>query len=361
MRGRPLVSVSMPCSTLCAGARRGAVVDVDGWSVAAAYDEPAREYAALRDDAAVVDLAFRTRLRVTGGDRVDFLQGMLSNDVRRLAVGDGCHALLLSEQGKVVADCVVLALADAFVLDARALALARATGALGRYIVADDVELVTEDATHAVGIVGPHAAAALARLGITAPAAVPYAHALHETDVGPVRVIRVPQPGAGGFVCLVPRDRVQAWWRACRDVAGIAPAGFEAFESVRIESGVPADGVDIGPETIALEAPLEDAISFVKGCYLGQEVIERVSARGHVNRKLVGLLIEAATTPRAGDAIAAGDKEIGRVTSAAWSWRLARPIALGYVRREHVAPGTRLEVRATAGVLAATVQVPPAA
>ncbi|MBI3767754.1 MAG: aminomethyl transferase family protein [Deltaproteobacteria bacterium] len=345
-------------STLSAGARHGASVVVDGWTVAAAYDDPAREYAALRDDAALVDLAFRTRVRVVGADRVDFLQGMLSNDVRRLATGEGCRALLLTEQGKVVADCVVLALADALVLDARTLAIARALAALARYIVADDVELVPEDTTHAIGVFGPGANDALARRGITPPAAS-YAHELHETEVGPLRVVRVPEPGAGGFVCLVPRDRAEAWWRSCVD-ARIPRAGFEAFETLRIESGVPADGVDIGPETIALEAPLEAAISFGKGCYLGQEVIERVSARGHVNRRLVGLLIAAAAMPRAGDVIAAGDKEIGRVTSVAWSWRLEKPVALGYVRREHVAPGTRLEVRAAAGVLAATVQTPPA-
>ena len=355
-----MVCGGMPESALGAGARLGATVDVDGWSVAVAYAEPAHEYAALRDYAAVVDLAFRARLRVTGADRVDFLQGMLSNDVRRLAAGEGCHALLLTEQGKIVADCVALALDDAILLDGRARAIARAAEALARYIVADDVELAADDATQAVGLIGPCATGALARLGITAAPATAYAHAVCETDAGPVRVVRVPRPGDGGFVCLVPRERVAAWWRACVDDARITPAGFEALEALRIESGVPAYGVDIGPETIALEAPLETAISFGKGCYLGQEVVERVSARGHVNRKLVCLVIDGATPPHVGDAIAAGEKEIGRVTSAAWSWRLARPVALGYVRREHVAPGTRLEIRAASGALAATVQTPAA-
>jgi folate-binding protein YgfZ len=158
----------------------------------------------------------------------------------------------------------------------------------------------------------------------------------------------------------VPGAKVEAWWRGCMDV-GIAPAGFEAFEALRIESRVPAYGVDVGPDTIALEAPLDAAISFGKGCYLGQEVIERVTARGHVNRKLVGLVIDGAVVPCAGDAIIVGDKEIGRVTSAAWSWTLARPVALGYVRREHVAPETRVDVRAAGGALAATVSAPPLA
>jgi folate-binding protein YgfZ len=350
----------MPESALSALARAGACVDVDGWRVAVAYDDPAREYAALRNDAALVDLAFRARLRVTGADRVDFLQGMLSNDVRGLVSGDGCRALLLTEQGKVVADPVVMALDDAFLLDATASAIARAADALARYIVADDVELERDDTTHAVGIFGPRAEDALTRRGFAPRPATPYAHALHDTEIGPVRVVRVPEPGAGGFVCLVPGAKVEAWWRGCMD-AGIAPAGFEAFEALRIESRVPAYGVDVGPDTIALEAPLDAAISFRKGCYLGQEVIERVTARGHVNRKLVGLVIDGAVVPRAGDAIIVGDKEIGRVTSAAWSWTLAKPVALGYVRREHVAPGTRVEVRAAGGALAASVSAPPLA
>ncbi len=348
----------MPRSALCAGARLGASVDVDGWSVAKAYDDPAREYAALRDDAALVDLAFRDRVRITGSDRVEFLQGMLSNDVKRLAVGEGCHALLLTEQGKVVADCLVLALADAILLDARALAITQAIEALARYIVADDVELVREDATHAIGIFGPRAADALARCGVVGAPDRPYSHVTVEREGGALRVARVPEPATGGFVCVVPEAQVDAWWRAAR-ARGVVAAGFDAFEALRIESGVPEYGVDVGLETIALEAPLDDAISFRKGCYLGQEVVERVSARGHVNRKLVPLTIDAQAPPSAGDVIVAGDKEIGRVTSAAWSWRLAKPVALGYVRREHVAPGTHVEVRSAAGALAAIVEPTP--
>ncbi|HEY2388093.1 MAG TPA: glycine cleavage T C-terminal barrel domain-containing protein [Candidatus Binatia bacterium] len=348
----------MPRSALAGGARDGASVEVDGWTVAAAYDDPAHEYAALRESAALVDWAFRGRLVATGADRVDFLQGMLSNDVRALAPGTGCAALLLTEQGKVVADCIVLAQADAIVLDARAGAIAGAREALERYIVADDVELAADGETHACALLGPRTDEALARVGMTPPPATPYAHDVRATAFGEVRIVRLPAPGGGGVLCLVPRERVAAWWGAWVE-AGIATAGFSAFEALRIESGVPAYGVDVGPDTIALEAPYGAAISFGKGCYLGQEVVERVTARGHVNRKLVPLLVEAQdpqSVPHQGDAIVAGDKEIGRVTSAAWSWRAGRPVALAYVRREHVAPGTAVEVRTATGTLTAVVQ-----
>jgi len=345
----------MPRSALAAGARDGASVDMDGWTVAATYDDPAREYGALRESAALVDWAFRGRLVATGADRVDFLQGMLSNDVRVLAPGSGCAALLLTEQGKIVADAIVLALADAIVLDARGGAIERAREALNRYIVADDVELAVDDATHACALLGPQADAALLRVGMTPPPSQAYAHEVCATAFGDVRVVRLPAPGDGGVLCLVARDHVATWWAACVD-SGVATAGFTAFEALRIESGVPAYGVDVGPDTLALEAPYAGAISFDKGCYLGQEVVERVTARGHVNRKLVPLVVEAAEVPHAGDAIVAGDKEIGRVTSATWSWRAGRPVALGYVRREHLAPGTTVEVRTASGTLHAVVQ-----
>ena len=188
----------MPRSALSAGAS----VDVDGWSVAAFYDDPAREYAALCDGAALVDLAYRARVRVTGGDRVDFLQGMLSNDVKRLAPGGGCAALLLTEQGKIVADCIVLALADAILLDARASATVRAAEALARYVVADDVELEAEAGTHAVGVFGPGATEALATAGITAPPQAPFAHVTVEVDGATMRIVRVPDPAAGGYLCI---------------------------------------------------------------------------------------------------------------------------------------------------------------
>src|SRR4029079_16467766 len=119
----------------------------------------------------------------------------------------------------------------------------------------------------------PEAGAVLGACGIPAPPVAAHAHATYDTPAGSVRVVRVPEPGAGGFLCIVPSDRVTAWWDACI-AGGATAAGFTARETLRIESGVPATGVDVGLDTIALEAPLESAITFGKGCYLGQEVIE---------------------------------------------------------------------------------------
>ena len=356
-----LLSGAMPESVLCAAARaRGAAcIEVDGCTVPAAFADSAAEYRTLREDAALVDLAYRARIRVTGSDRVDFLHGMLSNDVKGLSPGRGCPALLLTEQGKVVADCIVLALADAILLDETASATAAATAALERYVVADDVELTAlGTADHAFGAYGPAAAPALERLGVATVPAEDYAHAIAEVQGIAVRIVRVPVPGVGGFLCLVPGEEAAVWWARCVK-AGLPPAGQQALEVLRIESGMPAYGRDVGPDTIALEAPFDAAISFKKGCYLGQEVIERVTARGHVNRKLIGLEVSGTEVPLAGATLFAGDHEVGQVTSAVWSWRLTCPVALAYVRREHLTPGTILDVRIGTGVTPATVRALP--
>ena len=318
--------------------------EVDGRSVPADFGDAAAEYRALHAGAGVVDAAWLDRVVVTGSDRVDFLQGMLSNDIKGLTADSGCPALLLTEQGKVVADLTVLAVPEALMLDGSHLGLEAAARALDRFIVADDVTLAApEPAERTFAVLGPDAADVLGRLGVPVPTS-PFAHATVVIADTPVHVVRVPGPGAGGFECHVPVVAAAAWWRRCLDGGKAVAAGYTAFDVLRIESGRPWFGADVGPETLALEAPYDDAISFRKGCYLGQEVMERVTARGHVNRKLTGLLVDGDVVPSPRTPIYVGEREVGRVTSAAWSWRLERVIALAYVRREHLAAGTALAV-----------------
>jgi folate-binding protein YgfZ len=351
----------MPDAPLHAAMRaRGAVMaDVDGRLVARRFADSAREYDAMRENAAVVEMPWLDRLYVTGSDRVSFLQGMLSNDVANLAPGAGCQALLLSEQGRAVAEVIVLVGGgDALALDGVEASLAAARASLERYIIADDVEIaVPAHRQRTFALLGPDAARVLERLGWSPPTAA-YAHTPITIPDAEVHVVRVPGPGAGGFLCRVPLSDAAAWWAGCLDVGGAAPAGFDAFEALRIESGMPWHGRDVTAETLALEAPYEAAISFRKGCYLGQEVMERVTARGHVNRKLVGVELGGDVIPDAGTRLYAGDREVGWVTSAARSWRLGRAIALAYVRREHLTPGTKLALGGPDGTLATVRGLP---
>jgi folate-binding protein YgfZ len=322
--------------------RNAACAELHGTETAAHFGDAAAEYRALREHAGLVDLPWVGRLHVTGGDRVTFLQGMLSNDVAKLAVGAGCPALLLTEQGKAVADMLVLAAEESTELVGVATSLAAAQTALERFIVADDVEIGVASATERTfALLGPDAAGVLQRLGTATTPAATCGHV--RTDVGGARVelVRVATPGAGGFLCRVP-TQVAEWWERCASVGGAVPVGYEAAEVLRIESGLPWHGRDVTTDTLALEAPYDAAISFRKGCYLGQEVMERVTARGHVNRKLVGVEIAGDVVPTAGTRLFADGKDVGWLTSAAWSWRGARVIGLAYVRREHLAPGSTL-------------------
>lgn len=340
--------------------RHGAeLVEVDDRVVARRFAAGAGEDRALRAGGGIVDLPWLGRVRVTGGDRVGFLQGMLSNDVATLGPGTGCHALLLSEQGKTVADLIVLAAADESFLLGVETSLVAAQTALERFIVADDVELVPPNAPeHVFALLGPAAPAVLTRIGVPAPVGA-YQHVTTRIDGLSLQVVAVPAPGVGGFLCYVPLVDAARFWVRCRELGDATPVGQDAFEALRIESGMPWHGRDVTADTLALEAPYEDAISFRKGCYLGQEVMERVTARGHVNRKLVGVeMVGSTDLPTSGTRLFAGERDVGWVTSAAQSPHFGHIIALAYVRREQLEPGTVLALGTPAGISATVRGLP---
>jgi folate-binding protein YgfZ len=303
------------------------------------FGDPAAEYVALTAGAALVDLGFRVVVRATGADRVEFFQGMLTNDVAALVPGGGCGALLLTIQGRVVADVRVGALADALLLDVDARARAAFVEALEKLIIADDVELgEPEEPVALVGVEGPGAASAL---GAGLPTAA-FAHAEVEIAGVRVRAARASETGGEGFVLHVPAARVVAVWDALAR-AGARPAGMEAVERRRIEAGVPRIGLDMDGTTLALEVPVEHLVSATKGCYLGQEVVARGTARGHVNRRLAGLVLDGPVPP-IGAALVRDGKEAGRLTSVAAALAGRPAVALGFVRRECWEPGTELRV-----------------
>lgn len=314
--------------------------------------ELAADYEVLRHGAGAYDLADRLLVAATGADRVGFLQGMLTNDVAQLGPGGGCAALLLTIQGRVVSDLRVAATETAIVLDVARAARDAVLDTLGRLIIADDVELVPDDATILLGVSGPAAPAVVPLLASLSP----FGHATAEIAGVPVRVVRASAVGGEGAVLHVPAADA-ARVRAALLAAGALPCGTAALEARRIEQGIPRVGPDMGEKTLALEVPVEAAISHTKGCYLGQEVIARGTARGHVNRRLCGLVFTGGT-PAAGAALARGGHEVGHVTSVAHSPALAAPIGLGFVRREHWGPGTELAVADAAGVEARVAAFP---
>ncbi len=320
------------------------------------YAEPRAEWSALRGNAGLIDGHCADLLRLNGGDRATFLQGMITNDILKTPVGAGVYAALLTIQGRIVSDMRVLQLADEIWLDLPPGAAPIVRAALEKYIIADDVEFAEDEAWRPLlSIEGPKAArVVVAVLGESFDDLAPLAHreGLFEGHV--VRVVAAARSGAAGFVVFgAPEMRGDLWARCC--AAGADPVGAEALNVLRIEAGIPWLGVDIDDSVLSGEAEIETAISFRKGCYLGQEVVERVAARGQVQRKRVGLRFGGSDVPARDSKLFAADKEVGRVTSAVFSFAAEAVIGMGYVRREAWEPGTALRCESVARAIDATV------
>ena len=322
-------------------------------------------YAALRRAAGLVDRSAFGRILLTGADRRSYLQGLLTNDIMALGAGEGCYAALLNAQGRMMADMRVLELGDAVLLDVVPQVTEPVRAHLERFVFSEEVEVRDVTAERAeIGAYGPAAASIVSGVLKVAVAELPLFGNLRASFNGsPAIVVRSDEIGIDGFDIIVDRGASDGLMAALSD-RGAVPASDGEVDTLRIESGRPLFGVDMTEETIPLEAGIDDrAISRTKGCYVGQEVIVRVLDRGHgrVARRLVGLALPAgAPLPAAGAAIAAGDKEVGRITSRTMSPALGHPIALGYVHRDFVVPGTTVTVGGVPAVVAALPFAAPA-
>ncbi len=302
---------------------------------------PTDDYQALHERAGFLERADLGRLRLRGADRRSYLHGILTNDIEVLAAGAGTYAALLTPQGRMITDMHVYELGGETLVTLPASLAAATRDRLDQFVFSEDVQVEdTTEATVQFGVYGPAAADVVARLSLT-PAAV---------------VVASRDFGVDGFEVVALRDQRVELERQLAALGALAVDAATA-DVVRVEAGLPKFLVDMTSETIPLEAGIEGrAISMTKGCYPGQEVIIRVLHRGggRVAKKLVGVVFQDGTLlPTTGEKVKSGDREIGALTSVVVSPRLSRPIALGYVHRDFVEPGTAVTVGSSAAEIAA--------
>ncbi len=324
-------------------------VERDGWLLPARFQNSSAEYAAVRSTAGLIDLSYRGLLQVTGPDRLSFLQGMLSNDLRTLEPFTGQHATLLTQQGKVIADVRVLCAMNSFYLDFLENLKGTILAHLNRYLVADEVEITDRSNEYGtLSVQGPQSETLLRKLvGQAEFPEQPLQHAMVNVEATNICMVHASHTGETGFDLIAPIASLPAIAQRLTAIGkGFSAVwvGEEAQEILRVEAGIPRYGVDFTEDNLLLEVGLDNAVSFNKGCYLGQEVVERIRSRGHVNKKLVGLSLEGQESASPGDVITVADKAVGTITSSVHSPAVGKPIALGYVHKDYWEPDTRVGV-----------------
>ena len=336
--------------------RHAVFFEQDGWLLADHFGDPRNEYQSVRTAAGLYDFSHRALLQFTGPDRAAFLQGMLSNDVRSLKMFEGQQAALLTQQGKVIADVRALCAMNSIYLDFWERLKEKVLAHLNRYLIADEVEINDPNNDWTIlSLQGPRAPSILDTVFSHAELPrLPNHHAMVQFEGAPICAVRSDYTGESGFDLIVQNSLLPAFAQRLEQ-QGVAWVGERVQHLLRVEAGLPRYGVDFNEEHLLLEVGLDNAYSYTKGCYLGQEVVERIRSRGHVNKKLCGLLLDGDTPANSGDAIIAGVKEVGQITSSVFSFTLNQAIALGYVHKDYWAPGTKLSVRQRHASSAATV------
>ena len=327
-----------------------AFADYRGATTAARFADPQPEFAALVGGCRIYDSGFRARLSVSGGDRVRWMNGMVTNNIRDLAAGHGLYAFLLNPHGRILGDMIVHNLGETLVVETDCSQVEKITATFDHYIIMDDVEVtnISEQQT-AIGLAGPRSRDILNAAGIKVPELQPLQSITPQCDCDcgctECTVVRGDDAILDSYeIWLAPKD-VYPTWQALL-AAGATPVGSEALEMQRIAAGVPLYGVDICERDLPQETEQTRALNFSKGCYVGQEIVERIRSRGNVHRKFSGFLIEDAAAIVAGMKITSEEKEVGQVTSAAVLRMPAggRTVALGYIRREVGVPGREVMI-----------------
>jgi folate-binding protein YgfZ len=309
---------------------------------AADFGDVRGEFAALARGCGVFDLSKRAKIAISGRDRVRWLNGMVSNNIRDLAAERGVYAFLLNPQGHILGDLYAYNRGDSLLVDTDASQIPKLLEIFRRYIIMDKVELTVNDNISAMGVAGPNAREVVRRAGIE----VPELENLQSADVSwtqtPLTVIRGDNPISACFE-LWSAPEQSSVLREALIQAGGHPVGATAQELWRIASGIPKYAQDMRDRDLPQETGQQRALNFNKGCYIGQEIVERIRSRGSVHRSFTGFAIDG-PLPAPGTKVQADSKDVGEITSTAVLpvSEGERNVALGYIRREFGAPGREL-------------------
>jgi folate-binding protein YgfZ len=314
----------------------------DHWTDLRVEEEFARKSVAL------IDKNYRAYLSFSGPDRVRYLNAILTNNIKDLAAGRGNVSLLLNPQGHILAEIETYGLPESLFCVSYAMIRERLVEWLDKYIIMDDVTLTDEWQRYGtLALEGPKAAAVARDLtGIDLSTLAELGRMEITAASIPCWITRRSPGGVAGCEFLADRERLTDLWQILSEIVkkhGGGPMGYAALSAQRLAQGVPWFGYDFGEKQIPHEAGLETShISYTKGCYTGQEIVERVRSRGQVNRRRVDLIFDGASAPIAGETLTADGKEVGFVTRAAVPSFLTHAIGMGYVRKDHNSPGSQL-------------------
>jgi folate-binding protein YgfZ len=295
------------------------------------------EFQVLLSGCGVYDLAGRAKIRLTGSDRVRWLNGMISNNVRDLAPGHGVYAFLLNAQGRIQADLYAFNRGDLLLVDMERGQRDKIWELFDHYIIADDVEMAdVSDKIAALGLTGPESRAVLARAGIDVPELAYLQFADVQWQQTAITALRAGDEANESWQIWIAPEHVSTLWDALVK-AGAMPTGSSALNLFRISRGIPQFGLDIRDRDLPQETGQTRALNFTKGCYLGQEIVERIRSRGSVHRQFTAFAVEG-SLPEAGSKIQVEGKEVGEITSSAILPFPSgdRSVSLGYLRREAV-------------------------
>jgi folate-binding protein YgfZ len=325
--------------------------EYSGAATAADFGDVRAEFQALVAHAGVYDLGWRAKIAVSGADRTRWLNGMITNNVRDLAPGHGLYAFLLNPQGRILADLYAYNQSSSLLVDTDQSQVRKVLEIFDHYIIMDDVEVALNEKLTAIGIAGPKAREVLRTAGVEFPELESLqCHDTSWTNTE-LTIIRGENPTVECYELWLAPANVKSVWEALVK-ADAKPVGTAALELLRIASGIPHYAQDIREKDLPQETGQQRALHFTKGCYIGQEIVERIRSRANVHRSFTGFEIQG-PLPEPGSKIQADGKDVGEITSAA---SLPTPsgeysAALGYLRREAALPRMQLQ----AGGATATV------